>query len=136
MFYFFSSTSTPIGFQQRVHHKQILQQIHVFLSQEVIRLSLNFSGGLLLIGHLIYLHRISQKYHNFRQTDGFPRHVFITAAYISSVIRPSTFPIIESSKKVYVFREVDGLVFCPVGKWTKASAVGLCRTYHWVTHIR
>ena len=86
------------------------------LSQEVIRLSLNFSGGLLLIGHLIYLHPISQKDHNFRQTDGFPRHVFIMAAYISSVIRPSTFPIIESSQKVYVFREVDGLVFCPVGK--------------------
>ena len=71
--------SPPIGFQQRVNHKQISQQIHVSFSREVIPLSLNFSCGLLLISPPIYLHPISQKFNNFRQTDGFPRHVFITA---------------------------------------------------------
>ena len=108
--------SPPIGFQQRVNRKQISQQIHVSFSREVIPLSLNFSCSLLLIGPLIYPHPISQKVHNFRQTDRFPRHVFITAVYISSVIKPSTFPIIEHSQKVFVFRVADGLVFCPAGK--------------------
>ena len=125
-----------IGVQQRVHHKQISQRIHVSFSREVIRLSLNFSCGLLLIDPLIYPHPISQKVHNFRQADGFPRQVFITAAYISSVIRPCTFPIIEPSQKVYIFRVIDGLVFCPAGKGTEASAVGFCRAYHWATHVR
>ena len=79
-----------IGFLQRVHHKRISQQIHVSFSREVIHLPLNFSCGLLLIGPLIYSHAISQEAHNLRQTDGYPRHVFLTAAYISSVIRPCT----------------------------------------------
>ena len=83
-----SPTPPPaIGFRQRVHHKQISQQIHVSFSREVIPLSLNFSCSLLLIGPLIYPHPISQKVHNFRQTGRFPRHVFITAACISSFIR-------------------------------------------------
>ena len=103
----------PIGFHKRVHHKRILHQIHASFSPEVIHLSLNFSCGLLLIGSLIYPHPTSQKVHIFRQPGGFPRHVFITAAYLSSVIRPSTVPITEPSQKVYVFRVIDGLVFFP-----------------------
>ena len=115
--------SPPIAFLQRVHHKQISQQIHVSFSQEVSCLSLNFTCGLLLIGPLIYPHPFSQKVQNFRQTDGFPRHVFITAAYISFVISPCTSSIIEPSQKVHVFRTVYGLVFCPADEQTEMSAV-------------
>ena len=78
MIYFFSA---PIGFLKRVHHKRISQQIHVSFSRELICLLLNFSCGLLLIGPLIYSHPTLQKVRIFRQTDGFPRHVFITATY-------------------------------------------------------
>ena len=110
---------------QRFHHKRISQQIRDFLSREVIRLSVNFSCGLLLIGPLIHPHPISQKFHNFKQNDGFPRHAFITAAYISFVMRPCTFPIIEPSHKVYIFRIVYGLVFCPASEWTETHKVTL-----------
>ena len=65
----------------------------------MIRLSLNFSCGLLLIGPLIYPHLIPQEFHDLRQTNGFPGYVFITAAYINRVIRPSTFPIIDHEQK-------------------------------------
>ena len=53
-----------------------------------------------------------QRVHSFRWTNGFPRHVFITSAYISFVIKPCSFLIIEPSEKVYVCRIIYGLIFC------------------------
>ena len=104
--------SAPVGFVQRYHNKRVSQHIHVSFSQEVIYLSLDF-----LIGPLILpSHPFSQIVHNFRQTDGFPRHVLIAAAYIGFVIRSCTFPTIEPSLVLHVFRIFYGLVLCPASE--------------------
>ena len=126
----------PIGFLQMVHHKRISQKIHVSFSREVIHRPLNFSCGLLLIDLLIYPHPISQIVLNFRQADWCHRHVSIAAVCTSFVVRPCTFPIIEPSQKVHVFRIVYGLVFCPASEWTETSAFGSCHAHHWATHRR
>ena len=133
--------SHPVGFVQRYHHKWVSKHIHVSFSQEVIHLSVNFSCGLLLIGPLILpSHPFSQIVHNFRQTDGFPRHVLIAAAYIGFVIRSCTFPTIEPSLVLHVFRIFYGLVLCPASEWTGTSALLTTRPHtgysHWATHTR
>ena len=97
------SLPPPIGFLQRDHHKLILQQIQVSFSQKVICLSLNFSCDLLFIGPLIYLPQFHWRFTILGRPMDF-LDIFITALYISIVIRPCTFPYQWTFKKASHFQ--------------------------------